>query len=106
MHPKAILFDAYGTLLDVHSVIAGAAAGLSGDLAALSQLWRRTQLELTWRHALMERYEDFALLTDRALRQSLGELGIPATETQIDKLNRSYLTPAVFSDARIALDQL
>jgi 2-haloacid dehalogenase len=106
MPPKAILFDAYGTLLDVHSVVANAAAGLTGDLTAFSQLWRRTQLELTWRHALMKRYEDFAVLTERALRQSLSELRIPATGAQIEKLTQSYLSPTVFPDARIALEQL
>lgn len=105
-HPRAILFDAYGTIFDVHSVIANAAAGLSGDLSGLSQLWRRTQIELTWRYALMDRYEDFAALTDRALRQALAELRIPATEAQIEKLTESYLAPTVFPDARAAIDQL
>jgi len=105
MSPKAILFDAYGTLFDVHSVIVNAAADLSGDLSALSQLWRRTQLELTWRYALMERYQDFFVLTERALRLSLYDLSIPATEAQIEKLTHSYFTPNVFPDVRQALDE-
>src|SRR3954468_14202320 len=106
MPSQAILFDAYGTLFDVHSVIAGSTAALSCDTQALSQLWRRTQVELTWRYALMERYEDFYVITDHALRQSFRELAIPASETQIEQLMRSYLAPAVFPDARVALDQL
>ena len=39
--------------VDVHSVVAGE--------PALSQLWRRKQLEYTWLRALMERYDDFNL---------------------------------------------
>jgi 2-haloacid dehalogenase len=54
----------------------------------------------------MERYEDFSVVTDHALRQSLNELGIAATGAQIEKLTNSYLTPTVFPDARRALDEL
>jgi 2-haloacid dehalogenase len=106
MQTKAILFDAYGTIFDIHSVTANAAADLPGDLVALSRLWRRTQVELTWRYALMERYEDFWKLTERALRQSIRELRITATESQLDQLTQSYLSPSVFPDARVALEQL
>ncbi|HWF08457.1 MAG TPA: haloacid dehalogenase type II [Bryobacteraceae bacterium] len=97
MSPKAILFDAYGTLFDVHSVV---------DDAALSQLWRRTQIELTWRCALMERYEDFWQITQRALRIAVNQLSITHTDTQLERLMRAWLSPTVFEDARRALDQL
>jgi len=55
MKPRAFVFDAYGTLFDVHSVVVQA-ANLSGDLQALSALWRQKQLEYTWLRSLMERY--------------------------------------------------
>jgi 2-haloacid dehalogenase len=103
--PKAILFDAYGTIFDVHSVIRNAGADIAGDLDALSQLWRRKQLEYTWLHALMERYEDFWQLTWAALRSSVQQLSIPATDAQLEQLMQSYLTPDVFADASAALAQ-
>ncbi len=106
MNPRAFLFDAYGTLFDVHSVVLRGGAGISGDLAALSQLWRRKQLEYTWLRALMERYEDFRHITEAALRSAVRELSIDATERQIQQLMEAYLFPAVFEDARSALDVL
>ena len=61
------VFDAYGTLFDVHSVIE-AGREITSDPAALSTLWRQKQLEYTWLRSLMGRYEDFWAVTDAALR--------------------------------------
>jgi 2-haloacid dehalogenase len=106
MTPRAFLFDAYGTLFDVHSVVQRAGAGITGDLPALSQLWRRKQLEYTWLRALMERYEDFWRLTEAALRSAIRELSIEATDRQFEHLMRAYLAPAAFADVIPALDAL
>jgi 2-haloacid dehalogenase len=104
--PKAYLFDAYGTLFDVHSVVLRGGAGISGDLPALSQLWRRKQLEYTWLRALMERYEDFRHITEAALRSAARELSIEATDLQLEQLMQAYLYPGAFEDARSALEVL
>ena len=106
LHPKAFLFDAYGTLFDVHSVLGRNDAGLTGDLQALSQLWRRKQVELTWFRALMERYEDFWSITEMALRFALQQLAIPATAPQVERLMEAYLCPAAFDDVRLALEAM
>jgi len=103
---QAFLFDAYGTLFDVHSVVVRAGAGISGDLQALSQLWRQKQLEFTWLLALMDRYQDFWHVTESALRTALAQLKIDAGEAQVRQLLDAYLAPAVFADAKIALDAL
>ena len=50
---EAFVFDAYGTLFDVHSVIALAEALAPGRGSALSRLWRAKQLEYTWLTSLM-----------------------------------------------------
>ncbi len=47
LSPKAVIFDAYGTLFDVHSVIAAAEQMFPGHGDALSQLWRQKQIEYT-----------------------------------------------------------
>lgn len=104
--PKAFLFDAYGTLFDVHSVLRCSDASLTGDLQALSQLWRRKQVESTWFRALMERYEDFWWITEAALRSSLQQLSMPAAEAQIEALMEAYLCPAAFDDVSAALESL
>ena len=103
---QAFLFDAYGTLFDVHSVVLRAGTGLAGDLQALSQLWRQKQLEFTWLRALMDRYQDFWHITEAALRTALAQLQMDATEPQIRQLLDAYLAPAAFPDAIIALDAL
>ncbi|HET7097820.1 MAG TPA: HAD-IA family hydrolase, partial [Casimicrobiaceae bacterium] len=65
----AFVFDAYGTLFDVHSVTALAEALAPGRGAALSQLWRAKQLEYTWLASLMNPFgagrDDFAVITAR-----------------------------------------
>jgi 2-haloacid dehalogenase len=106
LKPKAFLFDAYGTLFDVHSVVLRGGAGISGDLHALSELWRRKQLEFTWLRALMERYEDFRHVTEAALRSAIRELSIEATDRQLEQLMQAWLVPAAFEDARSALEGL
>jgi len=106
MKPKAFVFDAYGTLFDVHSVVLRAGDGIPGDLHALSTLWRQKQLEYTWLRSLMERYEDFWDVTAAALRSAVTQLKIDASSAQLDRLMQAYLRPSAFPDARPALDAL
>ncbi|HLI82876.1 MAG TPA: haloacid dehalogenase type II [Bryobacteraceae bacterium] len=104
--PRAYLFDAYGTLLDVHAVIGRAGAEIGGDLAALSELWRRKQLEYTWLRSLMERYEDFRKVTEEALRAAAAQLGIALAAGRFEKLIEAYMVAPAFADAKPALERL
>jgi 2-haloacid dehalogenase len=61
------VFDAYGTLFDVHAAVRRHAEALGGDAAALSATWRAKQLEYAWVRSLMGRYADFWTLTEQAL---------------------------------------
>jgi 2-haloacid dehalogenase len=103
---RALVFDAYGTLFDVHSV-----AQLCEDLwpgrgAALSRLWRAKQLEYTWLRSLMRRYEDFALITEAALLHACAALGLPIDEPRRRKLIGAYRELAAFPEVRDALAAL
>jgi 2-haloacid dehalogenase len=100
--PKAFVFDAYGTLFDVHSVIEAGRA-VTDNPQALSALWRQKQLEYTWLRALMGRYEDFWAVTEGALRFSLKRLRIGAGEDAIRRLMEAYLSLATFPDVTAAL---
>ncbi|MCB8820106.1 haloacid dehalogenase type II [Microvirga rosea] len=64
---KAVVFDAYGTLFDVHSVVARHAAAIGTSAQPFSDLWRQKQLEYSWVLSLAGRYEPFWILTERAL---------------------------------------
>jgi 2-haloacid dehalogenase len=103
--PRAFVFDAYGTLFDVHS-ITEAARAITHDPQTLSLLWRQKQLEYTWLRSLMERYEDFWVVTGQALRYALRRLGITATEAQVETLMDAYLTLLPFPEVPAALRAL
>jgi 2-haloacid dehalogenase len=91
MRIKAVLFDAYGTLFDVHSVIALAESMFPGQGAALSQAWRMRQLEYTWLRTLSDRYADFWQVTSDALTWAALSLQLPLTPAQHAPLLDAYL---------------
>lgn len=88
---KAMVFDAYGTLFDVHSVIALCNELFPEQGPALSHLWRAKQLEYTWLLSLMGRYEDFWHVTEKALRFACRAHKLPCDETQQAQLLEAYL---------------
>jgi 2-haloacid dehalogenase len=65
--PSAFVFDAYGTLFDVHAAIARHRAAAGPDADRFSDIWRAKQLEYTWTLTLAGDYADFWTLTQRAL---------------------------------------
>lgn len=67
MPVRAYVFDAYGTLFDVHSAIGKHRAAVGAQADAFSELWRVKQLEYSWTHTLMDKYVPFWTLTERAL---------------------------------------
>ncbi len=103
---RALVFDAYGTLFDVHSVIALCEQLWPGKGAALSQLWRAKQLEYTWQRSLMRRYEDFARVTEASLRYACQALGLRVDEEHRRSLMGAYLRLTPFPEVRDALTTL
>lgn len=67
MRHAAYVFDAYGTLFDVHAAVRRHAAQIGPDGQAFSELWRTKQLEYSWIRTLMGAYADFWQLTEEAL---------------------------------------
>ena len=103
---SALVFDAYGTLFDVHSVTRLADAHFPGKGAALSAAWRTTQLEYTWLRSLMRRYEDFNRVTLAALEWSLQSLGLEAEPAVRDALLAEYRRLAAFPEVPATLERL
>ncbi len=102
---RGYVFDAYGTLFDVHSVVE-AGRVITGDPVALSTMWRQKQLEYTWLRALMGTYADFWVVTEAALRYTIRRLGLTASEAQVRRLMEAYLSLACFPEVKAALRQL
>lgn len=87
--PALYAFDAYGTLLDVHSAAARLAGRIGGDWQRLSEVWRTKQLEYTWVHAAVGKPASFWTLTERSL-----DYAIAATGIHIDDATRAALLDA------------
>ena len=102
----ALVFDAYGTLFDVHSVVARCEQLFPGKGRVLSQLWRSKQLEYTWLRSLMQRYVDFNCVTADALKVACQSLELVYTEAALTELLQAYRTLQPFDDALAALRAL
>ena len=99
------IFDAYGTLFDVHAAIARYRAEVGPDADRISAVWRAKQLEYTWTLTLAGHYLDFWRVTERAIDYAL------ALVSGVDKSVKSNLLDAyvkldAFPDARSALRAL
>ena len=103
---SALVFDAYGTIFDVHSVWRLAESHFPGKGAALSSAWRAKQLEYTWLRTLMGRYEDFSRVTVSSLDWALESLGIEAEDGAKRSLIDEYRRLALFPEVPHALERL
>jgi 2-haloacid dehalogenase len=98
-----LLYDAYGTLWDVHSVMKRCERCWPGKGMAVSQVWRTKQLEATWLRSLMGRYVPFSTVTREALEYACEALGLTVDESQIHGLMAEYRQLAPFPDVADAL---
>lgn len=106
-HPvSAVVFDAYGTLFDVHSVASECERCFPGSGARFSQTWRGKQLEYTWLRSLMGRYRDFETVTRDAARATAGALSLALTENSLERLMKVYDSLTLFAEVRPALEGL
>jgi len=106
MRHTAVLFDAYGTLFDVHSVAAMAEQLAAGRGTELSMLWRQKQIEYTQLRTLAGRYKPFWEVTRDALDFASERLALGLTSAQRERLMNQYACLAAFPDVKPALKQL
>lgn len=108
--PRAFVFDAYGTLFDVHSIAALAEELAPSRGSLLSTIWRTKQLEYTWLQSLMiapaQPRDDFAALTAKALDYAVAQLRLPIAAADRQRLLDGYRNLAPFPDAADALAAL
>ena len=71
MKPKAIVFDAYGTLFDVNSAAKKCKNKIGSKWENFANFWRTTQLEYTWLRSLMKKHKDFWQVTEDSLDKSM-----------------------------------
>ena len=106
MAAEAFVFDAYGTLYDVHSVAERCESSWPGHGAQLSQLWRAKQLEYTWQRSLMQRYVPFSSVTRDALAYACQALKLELRVAQMEGLMDEYTRLSLFPEVRDSLARL
>jgi len=102
---EVVVFDAYGTIFDVHAAVMQCAAVLGPLARPLSELWRTKQLEYTWIRTLSGRYASFWQITQDALDYALATLA-PDHRALRDTILEAYRDLEAYSDAAPALAAL
>ena len=103
---KGLIFDAYGTLYDVHSVQARTEQLCPGKGDLITQIWRLKQLEYTWLQTALQGYRDFDFITEASLVFALRAAGVEPSESIIKPLLDKYLDLDPFPEAKEALGAL
>lgn len=104
--PRAVLFDAYGTLFDVYSVALLAEQLFPGFGERLSVLWRDKQIEYTRLTSMSGQYKPFWELTRAGLRYAALRLGLALDTTAEDRLMNQYRHLSSFPENREVLAEL
>lgn len=102
---SAYVFDAYGTLFDVHSAVAAHSHRIGHNAEAMSELWRARQVEYSWTYSLMGRAPDFWVLTQQSLDYAMARFGIQDDGLRTDLLS-SYLKLDAYPEVPAALRRL
>lgn len=106
MTPKAVLFDAYGTLFDVYSVGMLAEQLFPGHGDRLALLWRDKQIEYTRLVSMSGRYRPFWELTRAGLRYAALRLGLVLDAAAEERLMNQYRHLSAFPENREVLAEL
>jgi 2-haloacid dehalogenase len=109
-NPKAIIFDAYGTLLDVYAVTQLAESFFPARSEALAQLWRLKQIEYTQLRTLADpagaHYRPFWQITRDALKFSIARLGVALSAESEAALMDQYAKLDIHADVLPVLERL
>jgi len=102
---RAFVFDAYGTLFDVHAAVARYRDAAGPEADRFSEIWRLKQLEYAWMLSAAGHYVDFWTLTERALDHAFARC--PSVDRALrPALLDCYFKLDAFPDARAALAAL
>ena len=102
--PKAIIFDAYGTLFDVNSAAEKSKNKIGDKWEAFANYWRTTQLEYTWLRSLMHRHKNFWQITEDSLDKSMKVFNI--NKDMKTELLNLYKKLSPFSEVKETLENL
>jgi 2-haloacid dehalogenase len=102
---KAIVFDMYGTLVDVGAV-AEACKQVAPEPVVFNTHWRAKQLEYTFLRTVMEKYRDFWKVTEEALEFAIQKFGLQVSPQQRKQMMEAWLHPTPYPEVEAALPRL
>ena len=102
---KGVVFDMYGTLVDVGAV-AEACKEMAPEPVAFNTHWRAKQLEYTFLRTLMGKYRDFWKVTEEALDFAIQQFGLQVPREQRQQVMDAWLHPTPYADVEAALPRL
>jgi 2-haloacid dehalogenase len=110
---RGAVFDAYGTLFDVHSIAKRAEQRFPGAGTSISLIWREKQIEYSRVVTMSDPspsgsryYQSFWELTRAALVYSLRKLSLPYTSSDLDTLMSGYAQLDAFPECLAVLQTL
>ncbi|OJD14995.1 haloacid dehalogenase, type II [Emergomyces pasteurianus Ep9510] len=102
-----LAFDLYGTLLSTESIAEKLAEYFAPEQgSSIAALWRRYQLEYTWRLNSMRQYQPFSDVTRNSLRHALAEHQVELDQESTQKLMEGYDSLSVFPETQLGLERL
>jgi 2-haloacid dehalogenase len=104
--PRAVLFDAYGTLFDVYSVGLRAEQLFPGHGERLALLWREKQIDYTRLLTMSGRYKPFWEVTRAGLRYAAARLSLTLDDAAEEQLMNQYRHLSAFPENREVLVEL
>ena len=102
---KGIVFDMYGTLVDLGAV-AEACKEVAPEPAAFNTHWRAKQLEYTFLRTLMGKYRDFWKVTEEALEFVIQHFGLQVSPEKRKEMMEAWLQPTPYQEVEAALPRL
>lgn len=103
---KACVFDAYGTLFDVHAAAAALKEEIGPQADQLSAVWRTKQLEYTWLRSLIPAYKPFWEVTQEGLDYAMEEVGLAGRKDLRQKLLDLYFQLSAYPEVPEMLAKL
>ncbi|MCH9675498.1 MAG: haloacid dehalogenase type II [Gammaproteobacteria bacterium] len=99
------VFDAYGTIFDVHSAVRRNRERIGHEADEVSRTWRAKQIEYSWLRALMGRYVDLWQVTQEALDFAMAKAKVTDIELRDDLLN-AYMALDAYPEVERVLSRL
>jgi len=100
------VFDAYGTLFNLHAAAERLSGAIGPQWQQLSQIWRTKHIEYTWVHSLSGRPARFWTLAERSLDYAIAAVGGSVPNEVRDQLLAAYRTMEAYPEVGEVLGAL